>query len=67
MPTSSGTSAGSAVGGSGMTTTGPSDGGAMNGVVPSGSELPLTVAEPALIAATIGIDAVPASRPTMNR
>jgi hypothetical protein len=57
---------GSAVGGSGTTMNGPSDGGAMNGVVPV-SESPPTVAEPALIAAMIGRDEVLASRVTMNR
>lgn len=56
---------GRAVGGSGRTT-GPSDGGAMNGMVPVGV-VPPTVAEPALIAAMIGSDEVLASRVTMNR
>ncbi|MFF5172476.1 hypothetical protein ACFY3U_07570 [Micromonospora sp. NPDC000089] len=48
------------------TTTGPTDGVGRNGVRPSGSALP-TVAEPALIAARIGIEAVPASRATVKR
>jgi hypothetical protein len=39
----------------------------MNGVVPSATMLPPTVAEPALIATRIGVDAVPASSPTMRR
>jgi hypothetical protein len=55
------------VGGSGTTTNGRLGGGATNGVVPAGGVNPLTVADPALIAARMGSDDVPASRPTMNR
>ena len=39
----------------------------MNGVLLSGSAVLPTVAEPALIAARIGIEAVPASSATVNR
>lgn len=39
----------------------------MNGVLLSGIAVLPTVADPALIAAIIGIDAVPASRATVNR
>ncbi|WP_431943171.1 hypothetical protein [Micromonospora marina] len=52
--------------GSGMTT-GPSEGVGRNGVLASGRALLPTVAEPVLIAARIGIDAVPASRATVSR
>lgn len=61
-----GPSAGSAVGGSGSTT-GPSDGGGMNGLISPGWPASPTVAEPAPITAMIGIDAVPASSATVNR
>ncbi|MFB9234784.1 hypothetical protein ACFFWC_04425 [Plantactinospora siamensis] len=51
-----------------MTTTGPSEGGAMNGGRSEpGSPAPRTVAEPAVITATIGSDAVPASIATVSR
>ena len=49
------------------TITGPTDGVGMNGVLPSGSAVPPTVADPALIAARIGIEAVPASSATVKR
>ncbi|WP_255292533.1 hypothetical protein [Micromonospora sp. WMMA1996] len=49
------------------TTTGPTEGVGRNGVLVSGSALFPTVAEPALIAARIGIDAVPASSATVSR
>jgi len=49
------------------TTTGPTLGVGMNGVPWSGSAVLPTVAEPALIAARIGIDAVPASSATVKR
>ncbi|MEV0213470.1 hypothetical protein [Micromonospora sp. NPDC050695] len=52
--------------GSGITT-GPTDGVGMNGVLLSGSAVLPGVAEPALIAARIGIDAVPASSATVSR
>ena len=48
-------------------TTGPTEGVGRNGVLVSGSALLPTVAEPVLIAARIGIDAVPASRATVSR
>ncbi|SCE91311.1 hypothetical protein GA0070618_1867 [Micromonospora echinospora] len=51
----------------GPTTTGPREGVGMNGVSAFGSAVPPTVAEPALIAARIGMEAVPASRATVNR
>ncbi|GFJ90470.1 hypothetical protein [Phytohabitans rumicis] len=51
--------------GGGNTTTGPSDGGAMNGVVPPAAVLP-TVAEPALIAAMIGSEDIVTSMITMT-
>jgi hypothetical protein len=59
-------SAGWLVTGSGSTT-GPTDGVGMNGVLLSGIAVLPTVAEPALIAARIGIEAVPASSATVNR
>ncbi|NES38504.1 hypothetical protein G3554_20390 [Micromonospora sp. PPF5-17] len=49
------------------TTTGPTEGVGMNGVPLSGRALLPTVAEPALIAARIGMEAVPASSATVNR
>ncbi|SCG56392.1 hypothetical protein [Micromonospora humi] len=52
--------------GSGMTT-GPTEGVGMNRVPASGSALLPTEAEPVLIAARIGIDAVPASNATVSR
>ncbi|MEV4540274.1 hypothetical protein [Micromonospora echinaurantiaca] len=61
-----GVTAGWLVTGSGITT-GPTDGVGMNGVLVSGSAVLPTVADPVLIAARIGIDAVPASRATVNR
>ncbi|WP_172899434.1 hypothetical protein [Micromonospora echinaurantiaca] len=61
-----GVAAGWLVTGSGITT-GPTDGVGMNGVLVSGSAVLPTVADPVLIAARIGIDAVPASRATVNR
>ncbi|WBB78216.1 hypothetical protein O7606_18485 [Micromonospora sp. WMMD882] len=48
-------------------TTGPREGVGMNGVLVPGGAVPPTVAEPVLIAAMIGIDAVPASSATVNR
>ncbi|MDM4721593.1 hypothetical protein QTQ03_19090 [Micromonospora sp. WMMA1363] len=48
-------------------TTGPTDGVGMNGVPASGRAVLPTVAEPALIAARIGMAAVPASSATVNR
>ncbi|SCL38393.1 hypothetical protein GA0074692_4996 [Micromonospora pallida] len=51
----------------GPTTTGPREGVGMNGTSAFGSEVPPTVAEPALIAARIGMEAVPASSATVNR
>ncbi|MGS2614016.1 hypothetical protein ACVCAH_05710 [Micromonospora sp. LZ34] len=61
-----GVTAGWLVTGSGITT-GPTDGVGMNGVLVSGNAVLPTVADPVLIAARIGIDAVPASRATVNR
>lgn len=52
--------------GSGMTT-GPTEGVGMNRVPASGSALFPTEADPVLIAARIGIDAVPASNATVSR
>ncbi|MFC3503608.1 hypothetical protein ACFOOK_21905 [Micromonospora krabiensis] len=52
--------------GSGITT-GPTDGVGMNGVLLSGRAVLPTVAEPALIAARIGIEAVPARSATVKR
>ncbi|MEV1331782.1 hypothetical protein AB0J20_19665 [Micromonospora costi] len=49
------------------TTTGPTEGVGMNGTPLSGRAVLPTVAEPALIAARIGMDAVPASSATVNR
>ncbi|MFB9544699.1 hypothetical protein [Micromonospora sagamiensis] len=51
----------------GPTTTGPREGVGMNGVSAFGNAVPPTVADPALIAARIGMEAVPASRATVNR
>lgn len=48
-------------------TTGPTEGVGMNGVRVSGSAVLPTVADPVLIAARIGIDAVPASSATVKR
>ncbi|MET8282279.1 hypothetical protein [Micromonospora sp. NPDC005174] len=48
-------------------TTGPTDGVGMNGVLVSGNAEVPGVAEPALIAARTGIDAVPASSATVSR
>ncbi|WP_231394748.1 hypothetical protein [Micromonospora sp. CNB394] len=48
-------------------TTGPTEGVGRNGVLVSGRALLPTVAEPVLIAARIGIDAVPASSATVSR
>ncbi|MEU7931751.1 hypothetical protein [Micromonospora echinofusca] len=48
-------------------TTGPIEGVGRNGVLVSGRAVLPTVAEPVLIAARIGIDAVPASSATVNR
>ncbi|MGV9210549.1 hypothetical protein ACTFTM_01665 [Micromonospora sp. RB23] len=48
-------------------TTGPTDGVGMNGVLVSGNADVPGVAEPALIAASTGIDAVPASSATVSR
>ncbi|MGC4849267.1 hypothetical protein ACLQ3F_18650 [Micromonospora sp. DT15] len=62
----SGGSAGWLVIGMGITT-GPTDGVGMNGVLLSGRALLPGVAEPALIAARMGIDAVPASSATVSR
>lgn len=61
-----GASAGWLVIGSGIST-GPTDGVGMNGMLLSGSAVLPGVAEPALIAARIGIDAVPASSATVSR
>ncbi|WP_157743139.1 hypothetical protein [Micromonospora coriariae] len=61
-----GGSAGWLVAGTGMTT-GPTDGVGMNGVLLSGSAVLPGVAEPALMAARMGIDAVPASSATVSR
>ncbi|MFI6782447.1 hypothetical protein [Micromonospora sp. NPDC050276] len=52
--------------GSGITT-GPTDGPGMNGVLLSGRAVLPGVAEPALIAARMGIDAVPANNATVSR
>ncbi|SCG48957.1 hypothetical protein [Micromonospora inositola] len=54
------------VAGSGITT-GPTEGVGMNGVLLSGRAVLPTVADPALMAARIGMDAVPASRATVKR
>ncbi|MEV5765989.1 hypothetical protein AB0L34_15670 [Micromonospora sp. NPDC052213] len=54
------------VAGTGITT-GPTEGVGRNGVPLSGRAVLPTVAEPVLIAARIGIDAVPASSATVNR
>ncbi|MFE9915649.1 hypothetical protein ACFYPG_10850 [Micromonospora sp. NPDC005553] len=62
----SGGSAGWLVIGMGITT-GPTDGVGMNGMPLSGRALLPGVAEPALIAARMGIDAVPASSATVSR
>jgi hypothetical protein len=62
----SGESGGWLVIGSGITT-GPTDGVGMNGVLLSGRAVLPGVAEPALIAARMGIDAVPASSATVSR
>ena len=56
----------SGVGGCGTITTGTPDGWAMNGVVPSGSPLRPRVAEPALIAASVGSDASATSSTTVE-
>ncbi|MDO3683759.1 hypothetical protein [Micromonospora sp. C28ISP2-4] len=48
-------------------TTGPTEGVGRNGVLVSGSALLPTLADPVLIAARIGIDAVPASSATVSR
>ncbi|WDP98490.1 hypothetical protein PVK74_21770 [Micromonospora chalcea] len=48
-------------------TTGPIEGVGRNGVLVSGSALLPTVADPVLMAARIGIDAVPASSATVSR
>ncbi|MGC4768776.1 hypothetical protein ACLQ25_07305 [Micromonospora sp. DT44] len=48
-------------------TTGPTDGVGMNGVLVSGNAEVPGVAEPALIAASTGIDAVPARSATVSR
>ncbi len=48
-------------------TTGPTEGVGRNGVLVSGRALLPTVADPVLIAARIGIDAVPASNATVSR
>ncbi|MGC4788629.1 hypothetical protein ACLQ22_12460 [Micromonospora sp. DT178] len=61
-----GTTGGWPVAGTGITT-GPTEGVGRNGVLPSGRAVLPTVAEPVLIAARIGIDAVPASSATVNR
>ncbi|MGW3610875.1 hypothetical protein ACWD6N_13415 [Micromonospora sp. NPDC005163] len=61
-----GGSAGWLVAGTGITT-GPTDGVGMNGVLLSGSAVLPGVAEPALMAARMGIDAVPASSATVSR
>ncbi|MFF4877260.1 MULTISPECIES: hypothetical protein [unclassified Micromonospora] len=61
-----GGSAGWLVIGSGITT-GPTDGVGMKGVLLSGSAVLPDVAEPALIAARMGIEAVPASSATVSR
>ncbi|MER7330892.1 MULTISPECIES: hypothetical protein [unclassified Micromonospora] len=61
-----GVTAGWLVAGTGITT-GPTEGVGRNGVPLSGRAVLPTVAEPVLIAARIGIDAVPASSATVNR
>ncbi|MER7420877.1 hypothetical protein ABT346_29550 [Micromonospora peucetia] len=61
-----GTTGGRPVTGSGITT-GPTDGVGRKGVLLSGRAVLPTVAEPVLIAARIGIDAVPASSATVSR
>ncbi|PZF97327.1 hypothetical protein [Micromonospora endophytica] len=61
-----GPAAGAVPRGGGMTT-GPIEGVGMNGVLPSGSAVLPTVAEPVLIAARTGIEAVPASSATVSR
>ncbi|RLQ02062.1 hypothetical protein EAD96_22830 [Micromonospora sp. BL1] len=48
-------------------TTGPTEGVGRNGVLVSGRALLPTLADPVLIAARIGIDAVPASNATVSR
>lgn len=48
-------------------TTGPTEGVGMKGVPLSGRAVLPTVAEPVLIAASTGIEAVPASRATVSR
>ncbi|MET8229359.1 hypothetical protein ABZS77_01595 [Micromonospora sp. NPDC005298] len=55
------------VAGGGGSSTGPTDGVGMNGVLLSGSAVLPGVADPALIAARMGIDAVPASSATVSR
>jgi hypothetical protein len=52
--------------GCGTITIGTPDGWAMNGVVPSGSAVWPRVAEPALIAASVGSDASETSRTTVK-
>ncbi|WP_327030117.1 hypothetical protein OG989_07780 [Micromonospora sp. NBC_01740] len=61
-----GATGGRPVAGTGITT-GPTEGVGRNGVLPSGRAVLPTVAEPVLIAARMGIDAVPASSATVNR
>ncbi|TNH31792.1 hypothetical protein FHG89_00385, partial [Micromonospora orduensis] len=51
----------------GGSSTGPTEGVGMNGVLLSGNAVLPGVAEPALIAARMGIDAVPASSATVSR
>ncbi|PWU43263.1 hypothetical protein DLJ46_32315, partial [Micromonospora globispora] len=48
-------------------TTGPTEGVGINGVLVSGRAVRPTVPEPALIAARIGMEAVPASNATVKR
>ncbi|WP_433389060.1 hypothetical protein [Micromonospora sp. KLBMP9576] len=60
------TTGGRSVAGAGITT-GPTEGVGRNGVPLSGRAVLPTVAEPVLIAASSGIDAVPASNATVNR
>ncbi|MFC6018977.1 hypothetical protein ACFP2T_22555 [Plantactinospora solaniradicis] len=67
VPAGPGATTGGVVGTSGTTTSGPPDGGAMNGVTPAGGMPSATVAEPLPIAARIGNDEVPASNATVNR
>ncbi|GGM43541.1 hypothetical protein GCM10011608_30360 [Micromonospora sonchi] len=57
---------GAPLGGGGMTT-GPIEGVGMKGVLLSGSAVLPTVAEPVLMAARTGIEAVPASSATVSR